>query len=265
MKIFQSLETFVRRTLDYFYARRPQAVPAEERLRHCKIVAHRGDCDNRRIFENTIAAFDRAGVAGVWGIEFDLRWTKDLHPVALHDKNLHRVFGLEFDIHQASLAELKSECPAVPALAELIPRYGKKLHLMIETKAEAYPDPVRQNRTLEALLSPLAPAKDYHLLALKPHMFNVITGVPRSAFVPVARLNFSRLSKLTLAQNYAGLAGHYLLLTGSRLKKHKAANQKLATGYVNSKNCLFRELNRGVDWIFSDNAVELQQVIKKLL
>jgi glycerophosphoryl diester phosphodiesterase len=39
----------------------------------------------------------------------------------------------------------------------------------------------------------------------------------------------------------------------------------LATGYVNSKNCLFRELNRGVEWIFSDNAVELQKVVNQLL
>ena len=39
----------------------------------------------------------------------------------------------------------------------------------------------------------------------------------------------------------------------------------MATGYVNSKNCLFRELNRGVEWIFSDNAVELQKMVDQLL
>jgi glycerophosphoryl diester phosphodiesterase len=41
--------------------------------------------------------------------------------------------------------------------------------------------------------------------------------------------------------------------------------QNLATGYVNSKNCLFRELNRGVEWIFSDNAVALQKIVNQLL
>jgi len=39
----------------------------------------------------------------------------------------------------------------------------------------------------------------------------------------------------------------------------------LATGYVNSKNCLFREVNRGVEWTFSDNAVELQKIVNRLL
>jgi glycerophosphoryl diester phosphodiesterase len=70
---------------------------------------------------------------------------------------------------------------------------------------------------------------------------------------------------MAIEQNYSGFAGHYVLLTRARLKKHRKLEQKLATGYVNSKNCLFRELNRNVEWIFSDNAVELQQIVNELL
>jgi glycerophosphoryl diester phosphodiesterase len=265
MKIFNILEAQLRQILDYFYARWPQAVPERDRLQHCKIISHRGDYDNRNIFENTIAAFDRAQGQGVWGIEFDLRWTNDLNPVAIHDADLGRVFGLNHRIRQLTLTELNSCCPLVPSLAEMIQRYGKKIHLMIEIKAEHYPDPAVQNRILEDLLSPLVPEADYHLLTLVPEMFDLIECVPRSALLPVAQLNFFQLSKLAIAQNYSGLAGHYLLLTRSRLKKHKAFNQKLATGYVNSKKCLFRELNRDVEWIFSDNAVELQKVVNQLL
>ena len=265
MKIFQAVETHFRQLLDGFYARWPQAIPDRDRLQHCKIISHRGDYDNRNIFENTMDAFDRAKVQGVWGIEFDLRWTKDLNPVVVHDADLRRVFGLDFGIRQATLAELKSRCPLVPSLAEMIQRYGKKIHLMIEIKAEHYPDPVGQNRIIEELLSPLTPAEDYHLLTLTPQMFNIIECAPRSALLPVAHFNFCQLSKLAIAQNYSGFAGNYVLLTQSRLKKHKELKQKLATGYVNSKNCLFRELNRNVEWMFSDNAVELQKVVNQLL
>ncbi len=265
MKIFPKLETHLRLILDHFYARWPQAVPTQARLKQCKLISHRGDYDNQRIFENTVAAFDSASEGGVWGIEFDLRWTKDLHPVALHDTNLRRVFGTNFDIHPATLAELKAECPLVPSIAELIQRFGKKMHLMIEIKAEAYAEPDLQNRILADLFSALEPQEDYHLLTLAPEMFNVIQCVPRSAFLPVAHFNFSQLSKLAIEQNYGGLAGHYALLTRSRLKRHKAVKQNLATGYVNSRNCLFRELNRGVEWLFSDNAVELQKVVNQLV
>ena len=265
MKIIHTLEVQIRQILDRFYARWPQAVPDKDRLQHCKIISHRGEYDNRNIFENTMNAFDRAKEQGVWGIEFDLRWTKDLNPVAIHDADLRRVFGLDFSIRQLTLAELKSRCPLVPSLAEMIQRYGKEIHLMIEIKAEHYPDPVGQNRILSEHLFSLEPEKDYHLLTMRPEMFSKIECVPRSALLPVARFNFSRLSKMAIAQNYSGLAGHYVLLTRSRLKKHKELKQKLATGYVNSKNCLFRELNRNVEWMFSDNAVELQKIVNQLL
>ena len=265
MKILHTLQVQTRQILDRFYGRWPQTVPDRDRLRHCKIISHRGDYDNRNIFENTLAAFDRAKDHGIWGIEFDIRWTKDLIPVVSHDADLLRVFGLDLPIQQVTLTELKSRCPRVPSLAEMIQKYGKKIHLMIEIKAEHYPDPAGQNRILGELLSPLAPEKDYHLLTMKPEMFNLIECVPRSALLPVAHFNFPRFSRMAIEQNYSGFAGHYVLLSRSRLKKHKEVKQKLATGYVNSKNCLFREINRNVEWMFSDNAVELQKIVDHLL
>jgi glycerophosphoryl diester phosphodiesterase len=265
LKILPTVEAQIRRTLDQFYARWPQPIPTRDRLEQCKLISHRGEYDNQNIFENTVASFDRVRVGGVWGIELDLRWTKDLHPVVLHDTNLQRVFGSDTTIHQTTLAELQSECALVPTLAEIIARFGKKMHLMIEVKSEVYPDPMHQNRILAELLAALQPVEDYHFLTLTPQMFNVIECAPQNAFLPVAHFNFFRLSKLAIRQNYSGVAGHYALLTRSRLKRHKAHMQNLATGYVNSKNCLFRELNRGVQWMFSDNAVELQKVVNQLL
>jgi glycerophosphoryl diester phosphodiesterase len=49
------------------------------------------------------------------------------------------------------------------------------------------------------------------------------------------------------------------------LKKHQTQNQRIGTGYIHSKNCLFRELNRGVEWIFSNHAVKLQSMCNSLL
>jgi glycerophosphoryl diester phosphodiesterase len=265
MKIFNILEAQLRQILDHFYARWPQSIPSIDRLRQCKIISHRGEYDNLNVFENTFSAFDRVKAQGVWGIEFDLRWTRDLYPVAIHDVDLRRVFGSKLEIRNTTLAELKSKCPLVPSLAEMIQRYGKRIHLMIEIKAEAYPDPVRQGRILKDLFSALEPGEDYHFLTMKPKMFDLIEFVPKSTFLPVAHFNFFQLSKLAIGQNYSGLAGHYTLLTKARLKKHRELKQKLATGYVNSKNCLFRELNRNVEWVFSDNAVELQRVVNRLL
>jgi glycerophosphoryl diester phosphodiesterase len=265
MKIFPKLEAYLRQGLDYLYARWPQSAPSKDRLQRCKIISHRGEYDNQRIFENTLAAFDRVKDQGVWGIEFDVRWTNDLHPVIIHDTDLGRLFGSNRMICQATLAEVKSDCSLIPTLAEMIQRYGKQIHLMIEVKEELHEDPVRQNQILKDLFSPLKPQEDYHLLAMTPKIFNLIEFAPKSTFLPVARFNLSQISKLALEQDYAGLAGHYFLLTASRLQSHQERQQKVGTGYVNSKNCLFRELNRDVEWVFSDNAVELQKVVNRLL
>ena len=127
--------------IDLFFSFWPQPSPGRDKLKACKIVSHRGEHDNLTVFENTIEAFDLAFERGIWGIEFDVRWTKDLQPVVNHDPDLQRIFGLDLNIADVTLDELKSTCPSVPLLSEVVEKYAKKLHFMIEIKAEAYPDP----------------------------------------------------------------------------------------------------------------------------
>ena len=220
--------------------------------------------DNRIVFENTLAAFDRIQDAGVWGIEFDIRWTRDLHPVVIHDESFQRLYGDSRNIRDLTLAELKSSFAMIPTLKEVIDTYAKKLHLMVELKEEAYPDPNYQSRVLQDLFAGLEPAADFHFLSLTPELFKMIAWLPPAAFLPIAELNVGRLSDLSIRENYGGILGHYLLLTAPVVKKHQNHQQKVGTGFVNSKWCLFRELNRGIHWIFSDNAVDLQAVCNSL-
>ncbi len=251
--------------IDLFFKIRPQPMPAKDRLRQCKLVSHRGEHDARRgIFENTMAAFDRAAQVGVWGIELDVRWTRDLQPVVIHDPDLNRVFGLDMKIVGMTRAELQARCPAVPSLSEVIQRYGGKLHLMVEIKAEPYPDARRQNDIFAECFSPLTPGQDYHLISLDPGMLELITFVSPSELMAISTLNLPQLSELVIQKNYGAIAGHYLLVNSSILAKHHRRGQKVGTGYPRSKNCLWREINRGVDWIFSNNAGELQQIVNKL-
>jgi glycerophosphoryl diester phosphodiesterase len=251
--------------VDFFYTTRPQPFPGKERLKQCKIVSHRGEYDNKTVFENTIAAFDRVRKAGVWGIEFDIRWTKDLHPVVFHDRTLQRVFKSDIEINKITLAELKEQCNLIPSLSEVIQKYGKILHLMVEIKEEEYPDPVYQNKVLKNLFDPLTPQIDFHLISLRPEMFMLINFTSSSTFLLGARLNVKRLSNQALLKNYRGITGHYFLIINTILEKHHKENQRVGTGFVGSKNCLFRELNRGINWIFSNNAVELQNICNSLL
>jgi len=259
------LEQWFHQGVDLLYERMPQSLPDTEKLRRCKIISHRGEHDNKMVYENTIPAFDRVNEAGVWGIEFDIRWTKDLQPVVFHDRDLQRVFKSDTKINTVTLTELKTHCNLVPTLSEVIQKYGKKIHLMVEIKKEAYPDPEYQDNVLRELFHELMPQVDFHFITLAPEMFAFINFVPSSTFVPSTRLNVKPLSDLALIKSYGGIAGHYLLINDRLLKRHHAQNQCIGTGYIRSKNCLFRELNRGVEWIFSNHAIKLQNICNSLL
>jgi glycerophosphoryl diester phosphodiesterase len=264
MSLFERAENLLLPMIDGIYSRLHQPHPGIERLRSCRIISHRGEHDNRLVFENTLAAFDAAVAQGVWGIEFDLRWTRDLEPVVVHDADLRRVFGRDLRVGGCTLRDLKRHCPHVPTLAEVVGRYGGKAHLMMEIKAESYPDRDRQNRELGEVFAALRPGRDFHLLSLAPEMFRLIDFAPPAGFVPVARLNFPDLSRLAMQEGYGGVAGHYALVGGSAIRRLHAAGQKVGTGYPRARNCLFREIQRGVDWIFCNHAGEVQQLIRRL-
>lgn len=239
----------------------PQPVPSRRALERCKIISHRGEHDNCTVMENTLDAFEAARTAGVWGIEGDIRFTQDLVPVICHDACCTRVFGITTPIGEQTYAQLRKNSPQVPSLEEVIDKFGGNTHLMLEVKDEPWPQLQKQRDILNNLLTPLEPIADYHILALDPELFARLDFVPTKAFFPVAEVNVPSLSRIALERGYGGLGGHYLLL-GNRLhKRHKAQGQRLGTGFPRSKNALFRELNRDIEWIFSNDAIALQAIL----
>ncbi len=264
MSFFDRVENRLLHGIDRIFERMPQAVPDAQNLRRCRIVSHRGEHDGRIVLENTLAAFEAAAALGVWGIECDLRWTRDLMPVVIHDADLRRVFGLDRTVSACTLEELQRDCPGLPTLAEVIGRHGGKTHLMVEVKQEPYPDPGRQNRILRDLFAGLTPGADFHLLSLTPEMFRLTPFAPPSACIPVARLNVPRLSRLALRNGYGGVAGHYALVGGAAIRQQHAAGQGVGTGYPRSLRVLAREVNRQVDWIFTNHAGDIQGWIRRL-
>ena len=265
MSVRDTIQTGLMRSVDVAYALRPRNRPSIELLQRCKLIAHRGEHNGRSIYENTIAAFDQAVDAGVWGVEFDIRWTRDLHPVVIHDPDLLRVFGLNLRVADVTLEELRRQGPLVPTLAEVIDRFGHRLHLMVELKHDDHPQPTRQNKLLAQLLEPLAAGEDYHLLSLMPGMFDLVTFAPRTTCFPIAQTQVSAFSRLAGDNGFGGLFGHYTLINDALLKQHHQNDQKIGTGYIGSRNCLFREVQRGVDYLFSNCAARMQKIVDQLV
>jgi len=243
----------------------PRAIPSAAVLRNCKIVSHRGEHDNRRVMENTLLAFDIARAAGVWGVECDIRWTRDLVPVICHDPSAQRVFGDPLLIESVTFGDLREQLPAIPTLEEVVARYSGNTHLMLELKSLSPEHLGQQREALAGILGNITPGDDYHVLALDPALFALVDFLDPGFMLPVAETNVGQLSEISLERGYRGLAGHYLLLGEGILRKHLAAGQYIGTGFPRSSNCLCRELNRGVQWIFSNDAVYLQGKVNALL
>ncbi len=260
MKPAAAIENFFSAATDRILARWPRRAAAARRLATAALVSHRGEHDNRRVFENTLAAFDRAAAAGVWGLELDVRWSADRQPVVFHDPDLRRLAANPMRLCQATLSRLRAVFAPLATLAEVVARYGGRCHLMIEIKSEVYPDPPVQSAILAQVLSPLRPAADYHLMSLDPAMFRHLGFVPRRCLVPIAWGGVAAFSRLALERGYGGVAGHFGLVGRRCLERHHRHGQQVGCGMVDSPRGVYREVDRGVDWIFSNRAAPLARI-----
>ena len=102
--------------------------------------AHRGLHDESRgIVENTMPAFLAARDAG-FGIELDIRFSRDMQVVVFHDDDLMRLAGDSRRVRQLTLDELQSlrllgrEQARIPTLRQVLDAVGGEVPLLIELK-----------------------------------------------------------------------------------------------------------------------------------
>jgi len=243
----------------------PRRQPSRQALRDCKIVSHRGEHDNRQVRENTMAAFAAVAAAGAWGIEFDVRWTQDLQPVVIHDSSTLRVFGIDLEVATTSLHELRQQVPEIPTLEEVVACFGGNTHLMVELKHDEMGAIANKAERLREIFSTLTAGTDYHFLALQLDLFKLVEFAGDKACLPVAEFNVGDFSREASSRNLAGVCGQYLLLNRALIQRHHRQGQKLGTGFIASRFCLYRELDRGVDWIFTNHALKLGAIRQALL
>jgi len=103
--------------------------------------AHRGLFDNEsEAPENSLPAFKKAVDAG-YGIEWDIQLSKDNKVVVFHDATLKRMCGVDGNVWDYTLEELKKftllESGAqIPTLEEALEVVGGKVPLIIEYKLD---------------------------------------------------------------------------------------------------------------------------------
>lgn len=247
--------------VDGYFASIPRRKPLIDDIDKAQLIAHRGAFNNSQgIFENTHEAFRLANKAGCWGIELDVHATADGVLVVNHDATLNRLWGQKAAISDLTFSELRVLVPGVPSLEEVVTEYGSQMHLFIELKS-----PFQDEEALVQALHNLIPCANYHLLSLEPLIFKSLSQFPKQALLLVAvHNNVKAFCDLSIKENYGGVMGNYLLLTDKRIQQLKEAHQSTGVGFVDSKNSLFRELNRGNHWIFTNQAVAVSNYLQQL-
>lgn len=102
-------------------------------------IAHRGLHDgNRRCWENTLSAFERA-VSGNFSIECDVVLTTDCVPMVFHDRELTRLTGRRGKVCETSADELSrmvvgTSADRPPSLAETLALVACRVPVVIELK-----------------------------------------------------------------------------------------------------------------------------------
>ncbi len=99
------------------------------------VIAHRGGAE--LFFENTLTAFRKAEELGVDAIECDVHLTRDNHLVVMHDPDLKRVAGIERNVSEMTLQEIREvkleNGEGIPTLEEAIEAVG--ISLIVELKS----------------------------------------------------------------------------------------------------------------------------------
>lgn len=255
---------FLQYLVDILYGLIPRRSPTAQQCAEAKIIAHRGWFKGTDVTENTIEAFERCVDKGIFGIEFDIRWTKDLVPIVHHDLSLMRLFNDQRNISDFNLKELREKFPLIPTLEEVVNHFGKKLHLLVELKYEEFPNLEKQRKVLKEILSKLTEGTDYHLLSLVSSNFEKFCDFKKESMILVSTKNPGQVSSEISKHGYGGFMGHFFLLTTLYFKKHP--NIKFGTGFPKNINSFKREINRPeIEWIFTDDPGVFIEYRKKRL
>ena len=196
-------------------------------------IAHRGfhDCNglkkNGNGPENSRESINAASALG-FGIEIDVRLSKDYVPIVFHDHNLLRLCDLDINVSDSRStvllnARLKNSEP-LPSLEEILYLVNGKVPLLIEIKPRAREQDVGLiTRSICVLIEnytgPLALMSfDWSLIiALKFHKPNVPRGLVSQFFEKSTGLLSSDHEKL-------GISELSLLSHGASFISHSCAN-----------------------------------------
>ena len=75
-------------------------------------------------------------------------------------------------------------------------------------------------------------------------------------------MNIDETLQQTLNMGYGAISGQFMLLNDKRLKLSKKNKLITGTGFIETRGALYHEINRGIDWIFTNHPLRLKKYLE---
>ncbi len=141
------------------------------------LVAHRGGVVDDTTSENSLKGLEAAIDRGYTHVEVDVRVTKDGHAVCFHDNNLMREAGVDKNISNMTLEEVKQikltrSQESIPTFEEYCARCDGRINVMVDTKSGEVANVDEYAREIEAALTKHGLLKDALIITNRPPSAN---------------------------------------------------------------------------------------------
>ena len=234
-----------------------------------KIIAHKGYHPGN-VPENSIEALRMAQELGVYGSEFDVWMTSDSKVVVYHDKTL-TVNGVSKKVYECTYAELKAavENNGAPlATLEEFLEQGKKcpsVKLICEVKYHDDGDrTVAAAEACHALVSAAGMNSQIEYISVNAAALKRLAVLSPGVMLQDVNSDYPMDRATAVAAGIKGINYDYRKITDAQIADAHEKGMVVGTWTVDTEADMRTMINRGVDFITTNEPVLLQQVLKTL-
>ena len=223
-----------------------------------KLTGHRGAA--ALALENTLKSFKKAYDCGATAIEFDVRLTKDGVPIVVHDENLRRLAGIDAEVSNLTLNEIKKvkimgEEP-IPTLEEVLEYASDRLAVDVELKIVGAEKQVvkfleKYGLIEKSIVTSFIPLALHNVKQeCEKLRIGIICGEWDEEYLDIAK----KLRAEAIIPNYKSI-------TPSIIKQIKNRGLKIFPWTVNTVEDALKLVKAGVDGIITDDPCTLSSLL----
>ena len=234
-----------------------------------KIIAHKGYHPGN-VPENSIEALRMAQELGVYGSEFDVWMTSDSKVVVYHDKTL-TVNGVSKKVYECTYAELKAavENNGAPlATLEEFLEQGKKcpsVKLICEVKYHDDGDrTVAAAEACHALVSAAGMNSQVEYISVNAAALKRLAVLSPGVMLQDVNSDYPMDRASAVAAGIKGINYNYRKITDAQIADAHEKGMVVGTWTVDTEADMRTMINRGVDFITTNEPLLLQQVLETL-